>query len=37
MEKLNLRYNVMKRNPGALLAFLFLLTALLWSAVTSIV
>ena len=37
MEKANEKYNVLKKNPGAVLAFLFLLTALVWSAVTSIV
>lgn len=37
MEKVNAKYNVIKKNPGAVLAFLFLLTALVWSAVTSIV
>jgi hypothetical protein len=36
MEKYNLKYGVMK-NLGALFAFFFLLTALLWSVVTNII
>ncbi|RKR82488.1 hypothetical protein BDD43_2671 [Mucilaginibacter gracilis] len=36
IEKLDFKYTAMK-NLGALFAFLFLLTALVWSVVTNIV
>lgn len=36
MKKYNLKYGVMK-NLGAMFAFFFLITALVWSVVTDII